>query len=145
MVLRRYAVVFAAVGLAAAPAAAWGKPVSARISPHGGHPGTVFRVGFTAPKSRSYTITLELDGSGHDCATSASRFVAQAKSGERAHRRFVPENQWCRGRWIGTVYMADRVPCDKTGHPCSGMPGPGVPIGGFRFRVRNSSLSEAAG
>jgi hypothetical protein len=135
-VLRRSAIVVAGLALAVAPATAWGKPVNARISPHGGQPDTVFRVGFTAPKQRSFTITLELDGDGHDCATSASRFVAQAKRGERVHRRFVPESRWCRGRWIGTVYMADSVPCDKTGHPCSGMPGPGLPIGHFRFRVR---------
>jgi hypothetical protein len=122
------------VAVTAAPAGA--KPVNARISPHGGGPGTTFRVGFTAPKPRSYTITLELDGGGNDCATSASRFVAHATRGERAHRRFVPESRWCRGRWIGTVYMADRVPCDKTAHPCSGMPGPGLPIGRFHFRVR---------
>ena len=127
----------AALMLAATPALAGPKPVNARISPHGGDPETTFRVGFTAPKSRSYTITLELDGDGgHDCATSASRSVAHAESGERAHRRFVPQSRWCRGRWIGTVYMTDSAPCDKTVHPCSGMPGPGVFVGRFRFRIR---------
>jgi hypothetical protein len=137
----RVAVAVAAAVLAAAPAAAEAKPVNARISPHGGHPDTVFRVGFTAPKpsgkhgrvTRSYGISLELDGGGEGCATFASRFVSKARTGERVHRRFVPEGEWCRGRWIGTVFMDASVPCD---HLCPAMPAGGSPIGHFHFRIR---------
>jgi hypothetical protein len=129
------------VVLAAAPAAAEAKPVNARISPHGGHPATVFRVGFTAPKpsgkhgrvTRSYSISLELDGGGEGCTSFATRSVEKARAGERVHRRFVPDREWCRGRWIGTVFMDASVPCD---HLCPGMPAGGSPIGQFHFRIR---------
>ena len=137
----RAAAVAAAV-LAVTPALAEAKPVNARISPHGGDPVTVFRVGFTAPKAtgkhgdatRSYRISLELDGGGEGCASFSNRFVPKARAGERVHRRFVPTTQWCRGRWMGTVFMEEVVPCD---HFCPAMPDPGgTPIARFHFRIR---------
>jgi hypothetical protein len=138
---RRFVAVSAAVALMVTPAAAAAKPVKARISPQAGHPDTVFRVGFTAPKpagkhgrvTRSYSISLELDGGGENCTSFATRFIERAKAGERVHRRFVPEGEWCRGRWIGTVFMDASVPCDRF---CPAMPSGGTPIARFRYRVR---------
>jgi hypothetical protein len=143
MALRR-ALIAAALALAATPAAAAAKPVNPRISPHGGHPDTVFRVGFTAPKptgkhgqiTRNYRISLTLDGGGKGCTSFAERFVDTAKAGERVHRRFVPETPWCRGLWIGTVGMEENTPCNKFDKPCPGMPSGGAPIAQFHFRVR---------
>jgi hypothetical protein len=139
----RCALIAAVLALAVtpAPAAAAAKPVNARISPHGGHPDTVFRVGFTAPKpsgkhgrvTRSYSISLELDGGGEGCASFARRSVEEASTGERVHRRFVPDGGWCRGRWLGTVFMDASAPCDDL---CPGMPAGGSPIGHFHFRIR---------
>jgi hypothetical protein len=127
--------------LAVTPALADAKPVNARISPNGGDPVTVFRVGFTAPKpagkhgdvTRSYSISLELDGGGEGCMSFASRFVPKAKARERVHRRFVPDPQWCRGRWIGTVFIEETVPCDRF---CPAMPSGGSPIAQFHYRIR---------
>jgi hypothetical protein len=138
---RRSAAAIAAVVLGATPASAEAKPVNARISPHGGHPNTTFRVGFTAPKptgkhgraTRSYSISLELDGGGESCTTFARRFIPKASAGERVHRRFVPEGEWCRGRWIGTVFMDEVVPCD---HFCPASPSGGTPIAQFHYRIR---------
>ena len=138
---RRCAMAAAVLAVAVMPSAASAKPVNARISPHGGHPDTTFRVGFTAPKAagrhgdvtRSYSIALELDGGGEGCATDASRFIPKARKGERVHRRFVPEPSWCRGRWIGTVFMDDVVACD---HFCPARPSGGTPIAQFHFRIR---------
>jgi hypothetical protein len=127
--------------LGATPAPAEAKPVNARISPHSGHPDTVFRVGFTAPKptakhgrvTRSYSISLELDGGGDGCTAFASRFIPKAGAGDRVHRRFVPEGEWCQGRWIGTVFMDEAAPCD---HFCPASPSGGTSIAQLRFRIR---------
>ena len=138
---RRLLLATAALALAATPAPAAAKPVNARISPHGGQPDTVFRVGFSAPKptgrhgriTRTYDISLELDGAGDGCTEFASRFIPKARAGERVHRRFVPNRGWCRGRWIGTVGMEESFPCEVN---CPAMPSGGAPIAEFHFRVR---------
>ena len=69
--------------------------VNPQIKPKTGHPGTTFRVAFTAPKAagregvveRSYSVELSVPGAG--CSQSV-RTVPKAAAGERVHLRFPP-------------------------------------------------------
>ena len=141
---RRFVAATAALALVATPAMAATKPVKARISPHGGHPDTVFRVGFSAPEPagrdhgvvREYFIGLGFDGDPNGCTSSASRSITKAKEGERVHRRFVPDAAWCRGRWSGTISVDTFIPCDPGDHFCSGMPSDQRTIARFHYAVR---------
>jgi hypothetical protein len=139
---RRVAVSLAALWLTAA--AAFAQPgVNPRIAPGRGHPGTAFRVGFTAPQAaghqgvfeRDYSVELAV-GHGSRCTAAAGARVSEAAAGERVRVSISGPSPWCRGRGHGTVSMTEGPYCNRANpQPCPEFPTRTREIGRFSFRV----------
>ena len=142
MALKGFVAVLAAVWLAAAPALAQ-PAVKPRISPKPGHPNTVFRVSFTAPRAaghqgvseRSYSVELSVRGRG--CSQASARTVATAAAGQRVKVRFPPPSRrWCLGKGRGTISMTEGPYCDRSKpDPCPAFPTTTREIAHFKFSV----------
>jgi hypothetical protein len=116
--------------------------VNPRIKPKPGHPGTTFRVAFTAPKAagrqgvveRSYSVELAVRGTG--CSQASAQTVPNAAAGERVHLRFRPSHRWCLGKGRGTISMSEGPYCDPSKpDPCPEFPSSTREIAHFSFRV----------